>query len=51
MQKNIPIQKKHSLKFHQYRTQKHVSDPMNNSAAKRINMLMGLNKVYNYSMN
>lgn len=23
---------------HQYRTQKHVSDPMNNSAAKRINM-------------
>jgi len=24
---------------HQYRTQKHVSDPMNNSAAKRINML------------
>jgi hypothetical protein len=26
------------LKFHQYRTQKHVSDPMNGSAAKRINM-------------
>ncbi|SDW36894.1 TIGR02757 family protein [Flavobacterium degerlachei] len=25
---------------HQYRTQKHVSDPMNNSAAKRINMFL-----------
>jgi uncharacterized protein (TIGR02757 family) len=25
---------------HQYRTQKHVSDPMNNSAAKRINMYL-----------
>ena len=25
---------------HQYRTQKHISDPMNNSAAKRINMFL-----------
>lgn len=25
---------------HQYRTQKHVSDPLNNSAAKRINMFL-----------
>ena len=25
---------------HQYRTQKHISDPMNNSAAKRINMYL-----------
>jgi uncharacterized protein (TIGR02757 family) len=25
---------------HQYRTQKHVSDPLNNSAAKRINMYL-----------
>lgn len=25
---------------HQYRTQKHISDPLNNSAAKRINMLI-----------
>jgi uncharacterized protein (TIGR02757 family) len=25
---------------HQHRTQKHVSDPMNNSAAKRINMFL-----------
>ena len=25
---------------HQYRTQKHISDPLNNSAAKRINMYL-----------
>lgn len=25
---------------HQYRTQKHISDPLNNSAAKRINMFL-----------
>jgi hypothetical protein len=25
---------------HEHRTQKHVSDPMNNSAAKRINMYL-----------
>lgn len=30
---------------HQHRTQKHVSDPMNNSAAKRINMLKEAIKV------
>jgi uncharacterized protein (TIGR02757 family) len=28
---------------HQYRTQKHVSDPMNNSAAKRLNMWLRWN--------
>lgn len=41
MQKSI-----HELKIiffeipHQYRTQKHISDPLNNSAAKRINMYL-----------
>jgi hypothetical protein len=30
---------------HLQRTQKHVSDPLKNSAAKRINMLIRLNKV------
>jgi uncharacterized protein (TIGR02757 family) len=53
MQKSISEFKKTFFEIpHQYRTQKHVSDPINNSAAKRINMLMQLNKVvYNYSMN
>jgi uncharacterized protein (TIGR02757 family) len=37
MQKNISEFKKTFFEVpHQYRTQKHVSDPMNNSAAKRI---------------
>jgi uncharacterized protein (TIGR02757 family) len=30
---------------HLYRTEKHVSDPLNNSAAKRINMFMRIKKV------
>ena len=30
---------------HQNRTQKHISDPQNNSAAKRINMLIRVNNV------
>jgi uncharacterized protein (TIGR02757 family) len=30
---------------HQNRTQKHISDPMNGSAAKRINMLIRVNNV------
>jgi uncharacterized protein (TIGR02757 family) len=30
---------------HPNRTQKHISDPLNNSAAKRINMLMRVNDV------
>ena len=39
MQKSIHEFKKIFFEIpHQYRTQKHVSDPLNNSAAKRINM-------------
>jgi len=41
MQKSISEFKKTFFEIpHQYRTQKHVSDPMNNSAAKRINMFL-----------
>jgi len=41
MQKSISDFKKIFFEIpHQYRTQKHVSDPMNNSAAKRINMFL-----------
>lgn len=41
MQKSISEFKKIFFEIpHQYRTQKHVSDPMNNSAAKRINMFL-----------
>lgn len=41
MQKNISEFKKIFFEVpHQYRTQKHVSDPINNSAAKRINMFL-----------
>ena len=37
---------------HQYRTQKHISDPLNNSAAKRINMFKQVIKVVsNYCAN
>ncbi|SEF86768.1 TIGR02757 family protein [Flavobacterium urumqiense] len=37
---------------HQHRTQKHISDPLNNSAAKRINMFKQVIKVvYNYCAN
>ena len=39
MQKSIHEFKKVFFEIpHQYRTQKHISDPLNNSAAKRINM-------------
>jgi uncharacterized protein (TIGR02757 family) len=41
LQKNISAFKKLFFEIdHQYRTQKHISDPMNNSAAKRINMFL-----------
>jgi uncharacterized protein (TIGR02757 family) len=41
MQKSISDFKKIFFEIpHQYRTQKHVSDPMNGSAAKRINMFL-----------
>jgi uncharacterized protein (TIGR02757 family) len=40
-QKNIHEFKKIFFEIpHQYRTQKHISDPLNNSAAKRINMYL-----------
>ena len=46
MQKSIHEFKKVFFEIpHQYRTQKHISDPLNNSAAKRINIFMRLNKV------
>ncbi|TDD98679.1 TIGR02757 family protein [Flavobacterium cellulosilyticum] len=41
MQKSISEFKKVFFEIpHQYRTQKHISDPMNGSAAKRINMML-----------
>lgn len=41
LQKSISEFKKIFFEIpHHYRTQKHVSDPMNNSAAKRINMFL-----------
>lgn len=41
MQKSIHEFKKLFFEIdHQYRTQKHISDPLNNSAAKRINMFL-----------
>lgn len=41
MQKSISEFKKTFFEIpHQYRTQKHISDPFNNSAAKRINMFL-----------
>ncbi len=41
LQKSISEFKKVFFEInHQYRTQKHVSDPLNNSAAKRINMFL-----------
>jgi len=41
MQKSISEFKKLFFEIpHQYRTQKHISDPMNGSAAKRINMYL-----------
>lgn len=41
MQKSIHEFKKVFFEIdHQYRTQKHISDPLNNSAAKRINMFL-----------
>lgn len=41
MQKSISEFKKAFFEInHQIRTQKHISDPMNNSAAKRINMFL-----------
>ncbi len=41
MQKSISEFKKTFFEInHQYRTQKHISDPVNNSAAKRINMFL-----------
>jgi uncharacterized protein (TIGR02757 family) len=41
MQKSIHEFKKTFFEIpHQYRTQKHISDPLNNSAAKRINMYL-----------
>ena len=41
MQKSIHEFKKTFFEIdHQYRTQKHISDPLNNSAAKRINMFL-----------
>ncbi|MFV8352084.1 TIGR02757 family protein [Flavobacterium sp. XS2P14] len=41
MQKSITEFKKIFFEIpHEYRTQKHVSDPLNNSAAKRINMYL-----------
>lgn len=41
MQQAISIFKNHFFEVeHQHRTTKHVSDPMNNSAAKRINMFL-----------
>ena len=41
LQRNISEFKKLFFEIdHQYRTQKHISDPMNNSAAKRINMFL-----------
>jgi uncharacterized protein (TIGR02757 family) len=41
MQKAITVLKSHFFEIeHQPRTTKHVSDPMNNSAAKRINMFL-----------
>lgn len=46
MQKSISEFKKIFFEIeHQNRTQKHISDPLNNSAAKRINMLNQLIKV------
>lgn len=32
---------------HSYRTQKHISDPLNNSAAKRLNMFSRVIRVFN----
>jgi uncharacterized protein (TIGR02757 family) len=41
LQKNISDFKKNFFEIeHQQRTQKHISDPLNNSAAKRINMFL-----------
>lgn len=41
MQKSIHEFKKTFFEIdHQYRTRKHISDPLNNSAAKRINMFL-----------
>jgi uncharacterized protein (TIGR02757 family) len=41
IQKSISEFKKTFFEIpHQYRTQKHISDPLNNSAAKRINMFL-----------
>lgn len=41
LQNNITEFKKVFFEIpHQYRTQKHISDPLNNSAAKRINMYL-----------
>jgi uncharacterized protein (TIGR02757 family) len=41
LQRNISEFKKLFFEIdHQHRTQKHISDPMNNSAAKRINMFL-----------
>jgi len=48
MQKSISDFKKIFFEVeHLNRTQKHISDPLNNSAAKRINMLIQINKVSN----
>lgn len=49
LQRNISEFKKLFFEIdHQYRTQKHISDPMNNSAAKRINMLIRIISVVYY---
>ncbi len=41
VQKNISAFKKLFFEIeHEFRTQKHISDPLNNSAAKRINMFL-----------
>lgn len=44
MQESISKFKTHFFEIpHQYRTQKHISDPLNNSAAKRLNMWLRWN--------
>lgn len=49
MQKSISAFKKIFFEIeHQNRTQKHISDPSNNSAAKRINMLIRIISVVIY---
>ena len=51
LQKSISEFKKLFFEIqHQTRTQKHISDPLNNSAAKRINMYLRVIKVVYFKM-